>query len=191
MAEMDIVVGSGGATTTIPVPGLHDLTVRCSGFVDGTRFSIRRSDVGRDSNLHGERNSRVEDGVVRFEHVPSGSYVLAVGDYSGQRMTIDVPCGEVTFEGSVPNAAEVVVEDADGILAEIGLATGDLVIAVDGADLAQNGLADRTAGLLWQRSGEHTVTVLRDGRELTLSWSAVELGALGLGGQVSPVHADR
>ncbi|MEM9378713.1 MAG: hypothetical protein AAGB93_02105 [Planctomycetota bacterium] len=90
LATLDVDVVRGGQEFVFPEPRLHDLVVHVPGREAHEVLLSSRGPLGHLGNAFTD-----DDGVVRFEDLPAGTYtVLPLG--MGW-MTVDVPCERVAF----------------------------------------------------------------------------------------------
>ncbi|MCI0589815.1 MAG: PDZ domain-containing protein, partial [Planctomycetes bacterium] len=156
VSRQTLSLGSGETTMTIPLPTLCELLVT----FEGEAPDLQRA--GPDGVPHSVGRNRAEKGErsVTFTDLAAGRYRLLTrtGD-----MWVDVPApGSVAFRPNPYNAYLLQVLDT-GYLLELGLRTGDLVVALDGVEFKDRASMD-AALFSWKQRGPATFTILRDGR---------------------------
>jgi hypothetical protein len=173
---IELVAGENSAS--LPLPTLYDLVV--SSPKGEQRARIQLSSEG---DPFGDRRAELDEQLrAVFAEVPAGRYTLMSFEPYG-RMEVDVPCGVVQFEPQVLDALRVAVTDPAGALAQAGLADGDLIVAVDGVELA----SERDFFLLYRKTTDLTVTVLRGGRRVDVQVARLDASdPSGLGGSLTP-----
>jgi hypothetical protein len=126
----------------------------------------------------GEDATPDADGRVTFQHLLAGRYILSREDI-GAEMEVEVPApGEVRYapDPFAPIAAEV--DDEDGPLARAGVRTGDVVVALDDAEVKTEGQL-RFLAFVARGRADLRLGLLRDGAPVEVRVSAQDLLAGG------------
>jgi len=133
-ASMELSLVPGDNHVAMSIPALHSLVVRMPAGSEG-RLTLQM--IGRTSQR--ARSAEVpKDGVATFTELPPGEWRLTcMGGASPGVMHVSVPSGgPVDYEPMVVNALRAVVQDGAGQLAAAGFQDGDLVVAVEGKEIA-------------------------------------------------------
>jgi len=181
VARHEVRLGPGENKLNLPLPALHRLTVRAPGLAAGRKLELRRAE-SRDWRRRARHLGG--DGVATFTLLPPGRYLLTEEDVFSPAMTVEVPhTGEVLFAPSF-NAMAVVISDPEGGLARAGLADGDLVVGIDGAEFADATEMRLLVAKAARSTAPVTLLVERNGRRLEIRLPQPAL--LGAGGAFEP-----
>jgi hypothetical protein len=155
VARIPLTLAPGETSVTVPLQTLADLTVT----FEGDAPDLKR--VGADGvprHLRGNRGEGGEHESV-FKDLAAGRYLLA--DRAGE-MWVDVPAsGPIAFRPNPFNAYFLEVTDK-GYVRDLGLKTGDLVVAIDGVEFKdKKGMDAALAGAMTRESAK--ITIQRDG----------------------------
>lgn len=162
VSRVPIALKSGETPLTIPFLSLSSLTVTFEG--DAPNLQQLGAD-GAPEWRRGGGQVEKEKGSITFEDLAPGRYRLVgrTGD-----MWVDVPAPmPVAFAPSPFNAYFLQVLD-QGYLRDLGLRTGDLVVAVDGFEFKDRFTMD--VALLASKARESsTFTILREGQRFDVT----------------------
>jgi hypothetical protein len=161
VSRTPLTLSTGETTVTVAMATLHELVVHFKGDTPNLQ-SVEPDgspgDQGSSGSLDGE-------GVLRFSDLKPGRYRLVTQDGD---MWLDVPSsGPVSFRVNPFNSYRLKVEE-EGYLHGLGLKTGDLVVAVNGAEFKDRATMD-AAFLLSLARESSTFTVLRDGQKFDVT----------------------
>ena len=179
-----VKIGAGEQTASITVPELYDLIVRVPESTSDTRLQLDGpigSDRARRSRFFGRAD---ESGRWIQEKLLAGTYDLWRYEGNGrERMTIEVPSSEVTFQAVTPTGFVVTAVREDTYAAKNGLRVGDVLKAIGGHEV--DGEAWWSLFVTEIQQGEADLIVRRQGSSVTLELSRfsgqrVTLGDLGL-----------
>lgn len=190
IAALELTLRSGENRAVISLPPLYSFSVGVPEVADGA--SLRLSSIGPAApTLSSFRRgqAQVELGTAEFVGIPAGRYRLELLDGQGKSMEIEVPCGDLMFEGSRPDAARIRITDEQGRMARMGFRDGDLLLSLDGRSLA-DGQAP-TQDVFRLASGVHRALVLRGGREFEVVWDAAQVEVGPRGADIQPTWLDR
>lgn len=117
---------------------LCDLSVVITPAKKGQNFTLRHEkDDGEERYL--AWGSITDDGRLQFRGLPPGDYIVVVGE-NGARLDVTLPSGEIRWDLSEHVTKLIVtMSKADGRLAQWGLQGGDLITAIDGEPIEDNG----------------------------------------------------
>jgi RNA polymerase sigma factor (sigma-70 family) len=179
---------TGTNAIALRVPDLFRLTLRVPGAARGTTVylsSARRP----DRPWYVTSCATSDDGAATFDELPAGSYVASVTiDGEMREMVVRVASdGAQTFAPTTISGLAVTVEDAAGALAAWGLASGDVIVAIDRTPIDTVARAD--ALMLTARGHQFVeLDVRRGGRSVTLTVDPGRLAPVGdRGGWWEPV----
>jgi hypothetical protein len=167
VATASVELASGPRELSLPFPKLAELRLVAAKEFRGPFVLSPCDGDPADSDRtrrHGESDL---EGIVKFVDVPPGRYV--VRSSGNDLMFLEAPQDAlVRFAPAAVRALRVVIDDRSGPLARAGLATGDLVVAVDGREFAdrheldaiQKNLKAATVTLTVERAGERFEVVI-------------------------------
>ena len=164
VARVPVTLGAGESSISVPLSPVTDLVVSFEGDAPALEF------VGPDGRPSERRHNSRSDGSrsITFPDLAPGRYrlVTEAGD-----MWLDVPASStVAFRAAPFNAYHIEIR-GKGYLHEMGLRTGDLVVAIDGAEFKDRLAMD--AALAMAKTRETTTfTIQRDGQRFDLSGDA-------------------
>lgn len=175
-----VSLGPGDNVAIIAIPPLYPLTIRVPGSESG-RMQIETPGGG---SVHFE----LKNEMVVLDRIPAGDYVIQLWSGSAPgRMTVNVPArSDVTFEPDPVNAALIEIKDPDGWLARNGFRNGDLIVAFEGKTFS-SAVEMGAAFMAIATREDATVTVVRAGKEIQMTFNAQEMISKGdVGGQMQP-----
>jgi hypothetical protein len=170
LAYVELTLRSGDSSQTIAVPTTTELVVAFDGGAPAG-FDLQRSQPdGSTRTVFG--GPKAGDRDVSYPDLVPGRYRLVAKDV-GEMWTVVPGDARVVFRPRPFNACRLVVGEK-GYLAELGLKTGDVVVAVDGVEFkdqfamaaALAGAKSRESARLSVVRGERPFDVAADGRRL-------------------------
>lgn len=185
IASVGVVLGVGDNALSIGVPELIDLVVTFDAGVVTSSLQIQSVDadgvpveVVRDVSPGGDARE------AAFPDLPvaPGRYRLVARDVGD--MWIDLPgARRIAFKPRLFNALQVrIPAAAKGYLGEAGLRNGDVIVAIDGADLESKLQIDACIALAKSHDSAK-LTVIRAGRRFE---ATVDAKRLDDGGRLAP-----
>lgn len=166
----------GPAVLELACPELHALEIALAAgrkvWLRVERIALTRADalaVARSAETD-------EQGRVLFSDLPAGLYRIRgnAGPESSD-MIVEVPAsGPVAFVDEGVDAQRVVLADPEGGLAQAGLATGDLVVAIAGREFRGRNALRAIVGAV--RGEEVTLTIERGGERFEVVVPTAHLG---------------
>lgn len=184
---VEVVATHGEQTVSMDLPALYDVAVVAPGLSEGTYLILNRTSGESSGGALVDGNSFAQvdaDGRAVFRGLSAGEYVLRANGVP-EPVEITVPCGEVLLEAKEPDCLRVAIGDMQGAMYQAGLRAGDLIVAVDGAQLGSGqNIYESIMG-----EGSMELTVLRDGKTFSFSLQRIHMGSdwwSDLGGMLSP-----
>jgi hypothetical protein len=184
---VEVVATHGEQTVAMNLPALYDVVVVAPGLSEGTYLFLNRasgesSGAGFfDGNTHAQLGA---DGRAVFRGLAAGDYILRANGVS-EPVDVTVPCGEVLLDSREPDCLRVAIGDMQGAMYQAGLRAGDLIVAVDGAELGSGqNIYESIMG-----EGSMDLTVLREGKTFAVTLQRIHMGSdwwSSLGGMLSP-----
>lgn len=159
----------GPLTVSVPLPALHPVVVHAPSLDDGTELELASIDTQGQVNTDWRMNRRAKveaDHRARFGLIPAGTYELTARGI-GESLRIVVPTGEILFQAREPDAISITITDENGLLAEGGLQTGDVIVAVGDVELTSENLKKTFRSTLGQKS---VFTVIRNGSRVRVDF---------------------
>ena len=132
LVRRPVTLSSGLQEVVLDLPRLFHLAVRLDAGDDGKSFYLRRLD-GPSGHGFAERT---EAGMVRFDALVAGEYVLSRHRGPREHMPLTITGDRVVrFRPIVINALRIEIADPEGTLARSGFRDGDLVLAIDDTEI--------------------------------------------------------
>ncbi|MEM7205166.1 MAG: hypothetical protein AAF628_33235 [Planctomycetota bacterium] len=183
IAQLEVELGSGTRRVDLPIPALHDLEVHAPDLDPGARLMLQRVTDGSQHAVSMSRSGRLgPDRRIRWSNLPAGAYRVHGGRIA---VPIDaqVPGPSVLFKGAPNDCWQVAISSQNGSLYQAGFRAGDMIVAIDGAELNPSNLYE-----MRRAPGKKPIAVLRDGQrhELELDMSDVWQRQSELGGTLVP-----
>jgi hypothetical protein len=178
LLRMPVTLAAGENALTATVPELYSLVI-----VPAPGANMRNVNVAPKAGKTATfaYRTEVKNNRIALDNVPAGEYLLS--DSEG-RMTVRVPtAGEVVY--NPPSYDCTVVSDLrpGGKIEALGFRNGDKVIRVDGSEITSRDVGKALFRLSITKEST-TWTLLRNGREVELTFSGVELANItGKGAQ--------
>jgi len=177
-------LGPGENAVTLALPDLYTLTLVADGLEAKTQFGLYRLE-GRASTVGWTAVG--DDRRITYRNLTAGLYEIRSGDR--EAMTVRLPGPDVVrWRPQDRNAFRVLIREADGALARLGLQEGDVVVAIGGeriesgdhGELLLKGAAVKESVTLTIRRGTRTL-------ELSVGGKALADAAEGRSGSLHPV----
>jgi len=165
---------------TFELTAEHSLIVQLPEGSSHRRLSLYYADGPRD----GERadSEWADNDVVTFHDLQAGLFEIRDRSDPPQLMTVNVPSGPVDFSGETATALAIAISDPDLRLGQIGLRSGDRVVAVGAQRYGEPGSDALITGAINALTGTQVITILRDGVEQEITFDTASLTTTQLGG---------
>lgn len=190
IASTRVDLAAPAQQVSLSIPPLYDVVVQGPMLEPRAHVWLQKMAGEGSSSMHQisfhDSGRLDEQRQVTFARIPAGRYMVHANG-SVKALQIDVPGGPYVLEARVIDCARVAISDKSGVLYRAGLRPGDLVTSIDGTSLS--------ASNWWQVLNEQgrkkgtRLTLIRDGREMTLQAGDHAWNGDDVGGTYAPANS--